>query len=480
MRNFFHRLKSVVLILLTCLSFNSFAQRSLQQRTDSIAALAQKYVNGKEAEKLYELTGADFRNAVKKEEFINVSQQSLFPLGELKEMIFERNADGVFLYKGMFATKPMTLGIGLGAGDKVSTFFFRPYIAPKTGLDKIPHNNPLKTAQDKAIDSIVRIYLQQTGTEGVSIGILKNNKTYFYGYGEADKSKHTIPTSNTIFELGSISKTFTATIVALAIGEGKIKLDDPVNKYLPDSIPSLQFNERVVTIKDLLNHTAALPRMPADFKDERIDERGIIKYPIEKFFSWLKNLQLTREPGLKSEYSNAGFALVSTVMQRIYNMSYEEMVQKFIAHPLGMMDTRIDIRQQDSAMYAKGYKEDGSYHFPRNLPPIYQGAGGLRATAADMLKYAKAQWDAPNKKLEKAILLTHDTTFSDKNFHIGMAWVLLKYKNLDVNFHNGGTGGFRSYLGVAPDRQLAVIVLVNSIVGPDRQAEMLLRWLNNN
>ncbi len=87
--------------------------------------------------------------------------------------------------------------------------------------------------------------------------------------------------------------------MALAIGEGRIKLDDPVNKYLPDSIPSLQFNERVVTIKDLLNHTAALPRMPADFQDGRRDERGIIVYPIEKFFSWLKGLKLTREPGFE-------------------------------------------------------------------------------------------------------------------------------------------------------------------------------------
>lgn len=479
MRSFSRRLPPAALIfLLTCSTLTGFAQRTLQQRTDSVAELAKQYVNEKDADKLYELTGQDFRNAIKKEEFINVSKQSLFPLGDLKQMIHERNADGVILYKGEFAAGPMTLAIGLDAGDKVSTFFFRKYIPPRTAA--VPTNNPLRSAQDKAVDSIAKSYLGQAGTEGMSIGILKNGKTYFYGYGDADKTKHYIPASNTIFELGSISKTFTATIVALAIGEGRIKLDDPVNKYLPDSIPSLQFNDRVVTIKDLLNHTAALPRMPADFQDGRRDERGIIVYPIEKFFSWLKGLKLTREPGLKSEYSNAGLALASTVMQRIYNMTYEQMVQQFIAQPIGMMDTRIDIRQQDSVRYAKGYTEDGSYHFPRNLPPIYQGAGGLRATADDMLKYAKAQWDAPNKKLEKAIQLTHDTTFSDKNFHIGMAWVLLKYGNLDVIFHNGATGGFRSYLGVAPDKQLAVIVLVNSTLGPDKPGASIMRWISRN
>ncbi|MBO9636191.1 MAG: beta-lactamase family protein, partial [Chitinophagaceae bacterium] len=384
-------------------------------------------------------------------------------------------------YKGEFANGPLTLGIGLEADDKISTFFFKKYMAPRpNGSRDIPSNNPMKSLQDQAVDSIARAYLRQPGTEGMSIGILKNGQTYFYGYGYADKEKKNIPSANTIFELGSISKTFTATIAALAIGEGKLKLDDPVNKYLPDSIPSLQYNNRVVTIKDLLNHTSAFPRMPADFQDGRIDERGIIIYPIEKFFSWLKGLKLTREPGQKSEYSNAALALVSTVLQRIYNMSYEQLVQKYIGEPLGMRDTKIDILQADSINYAKGYKEDGSYNFPRNLPPIYQGAGGLRSTATDMLKYAKAELAPPNKKLRKAMLLTRDTTFSDKNYHIGMVWVLLKYGNLDAIFHNGATGGFRSYLSIAPEKEFAVIVLVNSTVGADKAGADLMRWLNRN
>lgn len=352
-------------------------------------------------------------------------------------------------------------------------------LAPRpNGINDIPSNNPMKTLQDQAVDSIARAYLRQPGTEGMSIGILKNGQTYFYGYGYADKEKKNIPASNTIFELGSISKTFTATIAALAIGEGKIKLDDPVNKYLPDSIPALQYNNRVVTFRDLLNHTSAFPRMPADFEDGRIDERGIIIYPIEKFFGWLKDLKLTREPGQKSEYSNAALALVSTVLQRIYNMSYEQLVQKYIGAPLGMRDIRIDILKRDSINYAKGYKQDGSYNFPRNLPPIYQGAGGLRSTAADMLKYAKAELDPPNKKLRKAMLLTRDTTFSDKNYHIGMVWVLLKYGNLDAIFHNGASGGFRSYLSIAPEKNFAVIILVNSTIGADKTGAELMQWLN--
>lgn len=470
----------VVVFSLLGISLSGTAQRTFQQRTDSISVLAKQFLNEKDTDKLYELTGPSFRNAINKEKFKDVSENTLFPLGELKALTFERVVSGVSLYKGDFAATSLTLGIGLEANDKISTFFFREYKAPPKSkvTTNIATNNPLKTDFDKKVDSFARNYLTQPGTVGISIGILKDGQTFFYGYGEASNDKKELPDANTIFELGSISKTFTATIAAYAIGEHKIKLDDPVNKYLPDSIPALQFNNRMVTFKDLLNHTAAFPRMPDDFQDGRVDERGIIIYPVQKFFSFLKNLKLTREPGSKHEYSNAGMALVSTIMQRIYKMSYEELVQKIIAQPLGMKDTRIDIRAQDSARYAKGYDEDGSYHFPRNLPAIYQGAGGLRSTAADMLKYAAAQWEAPNKKMSKAIQLTRDTTYSDKNVSVGMAWLSVKNGNIKTMFHNGASGGFRSFLGVDPEKKFAVIMLVNGAVSADKQGFGLMRYLN--
>ncbi|MGN6415867.1 MAG: serine hydrolase [Pseudobacter sp.] len=449
------------------------------QRTDSIAVLVKQYLNAKDVDRLYDLTASSFRSAITKDNFRNVTEKNLFPLGELKELTYERSTQNALIYKAEFASVPLTVGIGLEADDKVGAFFFQSYVAPAKPKDitKIASNNPLKTELDKEVDSIAMTYISTAGTVGMSIGVLKDGKEYFYDYGEASKTLHEIPDANTIFELGSITKTFTATIVACAIGEKKIKLDDPVNKYLPDSIPPLQFNNRMVTFKDLLNHTAAFPRMPSDYQDEKMDENGITIYPVDKFFSFLKNLKLTREPGLKHEYSNAGFSLASTIMQRMYNMSYEELVNKFIAQPLGMRDTRVWIRPQDSAHYAKGYREDGSLHFYRNLPPFYQGAGGLRSTASDMLKYAAAQWGTSDKKLNKAIRLTHDTTFRDNKFSLGMAWIYVKNGDRQMMFHNGATGGFRSYLGVDPEKKVAVIILVNAAVGVDQQGSTMMRYL---
>lgn len=472
-------LRSFIILPFLWVSISVIAQRTVQQRTDSISVLVKQYVNAKDVDKLYELTAPSFRSAITIDKFKNVSENNLFPLGELKALTYERATGNALIYKAEFAAAPITVGIGLEPDDKIGAFFFQPYVAPAKPKDvtTIKSNNPLKTDLDIKVDSIAKAYISTSGTVGLSIGILKDGKEYFYGYGEASKTGHELPEANTILELGSITKTFTATLLARAIEEKKLKLDDPVNKYLPDSIPALQFNNRMVTFKDLLNHTAAFPRMPTDYRDERMDERGITVYPVDKFFSFLKNLKLTREPGLKHEYSNAGFSLVSTILQRTYNMSYEDLVNKFIAQPLGMKDTRVWIRAQDSVHYAKGYREDGSMHFYRNLPPFYQGAGGLRSTASDMLKYAAAQWGTTDKKLNKAIQLTHDTTFKDSRFNIGMAWIYVKNGSRQVMYHNGATGGFRSYLGVDPEMKVAVVMLANAAVETDRQGFALMRYL---
>ena len=103
---------------------------------------------------------------------------------------------------------------------------------------------------------------------GLSIGILKDGKTIFYDYGETAKGNAQLPDQNTIFEIGSISKTFTAILLADAVNSGKIKLDDPVSKYLPDSIPKLQYNNVPITIASLSNHSSGIPRMPNNMSSD--------------------------------------------------------------------------------------------------------------------------------------------------------------------------------------------------------------------
>src|SRR5207244_1996226 len=125
---------------------------------------------------------------------------------------------------------------------------------------KVKSDNRLLTALDKQVDSAVRPYINLAITTGVSIGILRNGKMYFYNYGETAKGNKKLPNQHTIYEIGSISKTFTATLLADAVSNGKISLGDPVSKYLPARIPALEFEGVPVTIKMLSNHSSGIPR----------------------------------------------------------------------------------------------------------------------------------------------------------------------------------------------------------------------------
>jgi CubicO group peptidase (beta-lactamase class C family) len=334
------------------------------------------------------------------------------------------------------------------------------------------------SSPDKAVDSIVRSYMKNNHAVGWSIGVLKEGKTWFYGYGEIGKGSGKAPDPATIFEIGSISKTFTATLLAAAVLEGKARLDDTVNKYLPDSIPLLQFSGKVMRLRDLANHTSGLPRMPPNFFDPVVDLQDPYRnYTIEKLYAFLKHWQPAREPRSKYDYSNVGVGLLGVILQGVYGLSYEELVMSRICRPLGMYDTRVTIRKQDSVFFAKGYDFSGNYNSPWNLPAAFAGAGAIRSTVRDMLKYAQANLDGGSGELGKAIQLTHDSTFSQGDLVLGLAWHYIRPGEERVLFHNGGTGGFRSYLAIHLKQQFAVVVLANTAISPDGLGNELMKWL---
>ena len=342
-------------------------------------------------------------------------------------------------------------------------------------------SNPLLTGLDNKVDEIVQPYLLRPNTAGLSIGILKRGKTYFYGYGETEKGNNTLPDPATIFEIGSISKTFTATLLAIAAREKRLGLNDPVNKYLPDSIPALQYNNRVVTLIDLSNHTSAIPRMPSNFMRTATDPRNpYANYSIENLYTYLAHLQLTREPGTQLDYSNTAVGLLGVILQKMYDTSYEALMLKYICDPLHMEDTRLLIRKDDSVRFAKGYNALGKKTSYWYLPPAFAGAGGIRSTARDMLKYAAANLGKAPRPLNKAIQLTHEVTFSKNTSAIGLNWFYRQYGHEKFLYHNGATGGFRSYLGINEKEQFAVVILSNCTVGADEMGIALMKWLEKN
>lgn len=465
-------IKILTLLIFITMNLASFAQTQ-QQEIDSVCLLVKKYFAEKDAQKLYDLTGENFHKQLPWETFKNLTNTNLFPLGVMKETVFEGFINGVSKYKAVFATVNLDLLLSLDKAGKIETFLLRPYTNAKKSV-KVSFNNTLTTELDKAVDSVMQPFMAQLNTVGASIGILKEGKIYFYGYGESAKGNNRIPDNHTIFEIGSISKTFTATLLADAVSKGKLKLDDPVNKYLPDSIPPLTFEGVPVTILSLINHSSGLPRMPTNFGSTNTDP--YLDYDENKMFSFYKYFKPTRKPGDKYEYSNLAVGTLGVLLERINKDSYENLLLKTICKPLGMNDTKEYLQGKDSARFAKGYNDIGKFTAPWNFK-AFMGAGGIRSTTADMILYAKAQLGAKSATLNHDIQLTHSITFKTTDATLGMAWHYIKPGKDEILFHNGGTGGYKSYVAINLQKKFAVVILSNTSISVDGIGNELMKWL---
>ncbi len=336
---------------------------------------------------------------------------------------------------------------------------------PDAIANPLTHRILLNTALDKKIDAEIRHAFKRKKLVSIEIGILKNGQTTFYGYGETKKGNGQLPDEHTIFEIGSITKTFTGTVLACAVTDERSSLNDPVNKYLPDSIPSLEYQGTPVTLVMLSNHSSGLPRTPSNFNSS--DEgRSFTNYDDRDLYNFYMHFKLSRKPEEKFEYSNLAVGALGVILERIYRTRYDSLVVKLICDPLNMSDTRLDVPAGDSLRFAQGYSFDDKAVSAWNMKEGI-GAGGLRSTAADMLKYAHANMGNAPGALNKAIQLTHKVTFQVHGNGIGLGWAVYSTHHRDVFAHNGETGGFQSFLIIDPTTQIAIVVLSNKACKDD-------------
>ncbi len=471
--------KICLLLILILASLILPAQSVLNRKTDSVSRLVLKEFNNKDVPALYALTGESFKKALPFETFSSICTKNLFPLGEMKEAVFENENNGINTYKAVFSSTNLLFILGLDNSAKIQTLFFKPYVDTKAAKDhKVISSNPLSSPLDKLVDSASRSYTRLLVTTGLSIGILRNGKNVYYSYGETEKGNGKLPNEHTIFEIGSISKTFTSILLANAVLQNKVKLDDPVNKYFPDSIPALVFGGTVVTLKTMSNHTSAIPRMPTNFHPS--DNNNPYKdYDDRDLFGFYKTLKLERKPGVQYEYSNLAAGTLGVILEKIYKKSYQDLFVETICNPLGMNDTREFIRITDSARFAKGYNEEGKYNSQWDFEALAP-AGSIRSTASDLLIYANANLGKGPASLGKAIELTHVITFSDGKNKTALGWHYIKPGKDEVLFHNGGTGGYRSYLAVNLQKKFAVVILSNTAIGVEEVGNAIMKWLEEN
>jgi len=304
------------------------------------------------------------------------------------------------------------------------------------------------------------------------------NWTFARGRLEADRPA--LPRPDSIFEIGSVTKVFTALLLADMASEGLVALNDPVQRYLPAGV-ELPVRGRPITLLDLATQTSGLPRLPKGFLRLSLRRRAnpYAGFGVRQLERAIAETRLKRSPGESVRYSNFGFGLLGHVLALRAGMSYEQLVRERICEPLGLEDTAISISPAAQSRFADGHNRKGRPVPHWDLPAL-PGAGGLRSTVADLLRFVELQLREPETRLGLAARATHETRARRGKLHQCLGWVGLPLRGAPYRmlWHNGGTGGFRSFIGFTSDTQVGVAVLSNCSRSVDAIGFRVLEVIN--
>jgi CubicO group peptidase (beta-lactamase class C family) len=444
-------------------------------KTDSVTQKLLQYFARKQADSAYTLAGDAFKKALPYDTWMAVCEKQLYGLMPFRNVAFLRSKNGVNKYK-MDGIAPLQLLISLDNTDKFQVFLIQPFQDDTRKKVASATDNVKLTTLDKTVDSLLDNYINTVGNVGASVGIYIKGKDYYYDYGETVKDNKQLPTNATLYEIGSISKTFTATLLAKAVIDKKARLQDAITKYLPDSVAA-NADLQAITLQQLSNHSSGLPRLPFSMNFT------VTNYlqPYENFdnkalFAFLKQFKATRKPGDTYEYSNLAVGLLGVILERIYKKTYEQLVLEQIAKPIGLTNTKITLTQQDSTLLAQGYNEKGEA-VPAWRFKSLAACGAIKSNGADLLQYGKQQLAVVKSPLLAYNQLAHQPTFSDGVQKVALGWHFL-LDDADVVWqHGGGTYGCRTMLCVNEAKGLVVAVLTNNATNGDALGIKLLQAL---
>ena len=327
---------------------------------------------------------------------------------------------------------------------------------------------------------IRQILAGRIGTEnlgiGMVVGMIDAKGRRVVAYGSLAKDDKRPLNGDTVFEIGSTTKVFTSLVLMDMVQKGEVALTDPISKYLPPSVKVPERNNRKITFQDLSTQSSGLPRMPSNFSPKDA-LNPYADYSVGQMYQFLSGYQLTRDIGEKYEYSNLAVGLLGHVLTLRAGMDYEAMVRSRICDPLGMTSTRVILTPEMKARLATGHSATLSA-VPNWDIPTLAGAGALRSSANDLLTFLAANLGYAKTPLAAAmaaeVSIRRPTGTPD--MEIAYAWHVQSKDGQSIVWHNGGTGGYRTYMGYDPKSRAGVVVLSNISTpeGPDDIGRHLL------
>jgi CubicO group peptidase (beta-lactamase class C family) len=314
--------------------------------------------------------------------------------------------------------------------------------------------------------SIIQSRVDEGRAVAIVLGVMEaDGSTRIVTAGEAGPVAHPLG-ERSVFEIGSITKVFTGILLADMVQRGEVSLGDPVSKYLPTDVTIPSRNGREITLLDLSTHRSALPRLPGNMAPKDASN-PYADYTVDQLYAFLSSHQLRRDIGSQYEYSNLAVGLLGHVLGRVAGMSYEDLVRSRILAPLGMTMSGITLTPEMQDWMVAGHNQGGAVVPLWDLPTL-AAAGALRSNMLDMFRFLAANIGPPAGDVEQAMRASHiPHTEAGPQMQVGLNWHIQSVGEKRIVWHNGGTGGFRTFIGFDPDERVGVVVLTNSAHGAD-------------
>lgn len=329
----------------------------------------------------------------------------------------------------------------------------------------VPSDSPRVTKTDELVDAAVLDFFSNSCHVGLSIAMVTGARTRFYNYGSTTRDKQELPNADSIYEIASVTKTFTGALAAEAVVQHRMKLDADFREYLAEGYPNLSWQGQPITLRTLATHRSGLPRdLPNT--DDLFAHRNFDTFPNQllaresgydraRYLDELHAVHLGSRPGSEEVYSNLGFKVIGFGLEQVYGVSYEKLVEQTILRPLGMESSGFVVTHAAESRLVHGYGRNAKrmpYH-PRNAGAAY----GLYSTSRDMAKYIHWQLDESSP----VIRLAHQPLQGNVEDGEALVWNLALDGGTRLLWHGGGTFGMSSQVVLDPDDQQGFVLLAN-------------------
>lgn len=306
------------------------------------------------------------------------------------------------------------------------------------------------------LELMLRYLVEDGETPGIVLGVLEpdgSTKAAASGSGGPDAGR---VGPRSVFELGALTMTFTATLLAEMVARGEVALTDPVSGYLPEEVSLPTLNGYRITLGDLATHRSGLPAGPQDPYSDMT---------VEDLYEIVSRSELER-PGRRYEFSFLGYGLLGQALARAAGMSFRDLLRERVLEPLGMDMTGYALEGDLAEWTTRGHA-DGAVVRPSFAAEAMRGATGLRSNAEDMLVFLKANVGPPETDLERAMRMAQEIRIHrgrpDEDVGYGFSWRTYSVaRQPPIVTHAGGTPGFSSLMAFDPEKGIGTVLLANT------------------